>query len=102
MDARIKSAHDDGDNFLVSSTPQIPFPFRRAVARRFCIFASLTRIEGGGARARYCTNGVKTTGAEVNHARLRMTRIPKGADLILKRCRGRARLLDPQCNRDGG
>jgi hypothetical protein len=24
MDARIKSAHDDSDNFLVSSTPQIP------------------------------------------------------------------------------
>jgi molybdopterin-biosynthesis enzyme MoeA-like protein len=27
---------------------------------------------------------VKTTGAEMNEARLRMTRIPKGADLILK------------------
>ena len=32
---------------------------------------------------------VKTTGAEMNEARLRMTRIPKGADLILNKCRGR-------------
>ena len=28
---------------------------------------------------------VKTTGAEMNEARLRMTRIPKGADLILNK-----------------
>ena len=32
---------------------------------------------------------VKTTGAEMNEARLRMTRIPKGAELILNKCRGR-------------
>jgi molybdenum cofactor synthesis domain-containing protein len=31
---------------------------------------------------------VKTTGAEMNEARLRMTRIPKGADLILNRVSG--------------
>ena len=32
---------------------------------------------------------VKTTGAEMNEARLRLTRIPKGAELILNKCRGR-------------
>jgi hypothetical protein len=31
---------------------------------------------------------VKTTGAEMNEARLRMTRIPKGADLILSKVSG--------------
>jgi len=31
---------------------------------------------------------VETTGAEMNEARLRMTRIPKGADLILNRVSG--------------
>jgi molybdopterin-biosynthesis enzyme MoeA-like protein len=30
---------------------------------------------------------VKTTGAEMNEARLRMTRIPKGADLIVNEVR---------------
>jgi molybdopterin-biosynthesis enzyme MoeA-like protein len=44
---------------------------------------------------------VKTTGAEMSEARLRITRIPKGADLILKGVRG-VWLLDRQCNRDGG
>jgi hypothetical protein len=38
---------------------------------------------------------VKTTGAEMNGARLRMTRIHKGADLILNKVRG-AWLLDRQ------
>jgi hypothetical protein len=32
---------------------------------------------------------VKTTGAEMNEARLRLTCIPKGADLILNKCQGR-------------
>src|SRR5215510_7285024 len=32
---------------------------------------------------------VKTTGAKMNEARLRLTRIPQGADLILNRCQGR-------------
>ena len=32
---------------------------------------------------------LKVTGAEMNQARLRMTRIPKGAELILNKCRGR-------------
>jgi molybdopterin-biosynthesis enzyme MoeA-like protein len=31
---------------------------------------------------------VKTTGAEMNEARLRMTRIPKGADLIINKVSG--------------
>src|SRR5262249_40716543 len=31
---------------------------------------------------------VKSTGAEMNEARLRMTRIPKGADLILNKVSG--------------
>jgi molybdopterin-biosynthesis enzyme MoeA-like protein len=31
---------------------------------------------------------VETTGAEMNEARLRMTRIPKGADLILNKALG--------------
>jgi molybdopterin-biosynthesis enzyme MoeA-like protein len=31
---------------------------------------------------------VETTGAEMNEARLRMTRIPKGADLILNKVSG--------------
>ena len=31
---------------------------------------------------------VKTTGAEMSEARLRMTRIPKGADLILNKVSG--------------
>jgi molybdopterin-biosynthesis enzyme MoeA-like protein len=34
---------------------------------------------------------MKTTGAEMNEARLRMTRIPKGADLILNRVSGSPR-----------
>jgi molybdopterin-biosynthesis enzyme MoeA-like protein len=45
---------------------------------------------------------VKTTGAEMNEARLRLTRIPKGADLILNKVSGAPGLLDRQCNRDGG
>jgi molybdopterin-biosynthesis enzyme MoeA-like protein len=45
---------------------------------------------------------VKTTGAEMNEARLRLTRIPKGADLILNKALGAPGLLDRQCNRDGG
>src|SRR5689334_21210329 len=40
------------------------------------------------ARWPFSTNGVKTTGAEINEARLRMTRIPKGADLILNKVSG--------------
>src|SRR5262249_10535860 len=39
---------------------------------------------------------VKTTGAEMNEARLRMTRLPKGADLILNKVSGGAGLLDRQ------
>jgi molybdopterin-biosynthesis enzyme MoeA-like protein len=35
---------------------------------------------------------VKTTGAEMNEAHLRMTRIPKGADLILYKVSGSPRL----------
>jgi molybdopterin-biosynthesis enzyme MoeA-like protein len=45
---------------------------------------------------------VKTTGAEMNEARLRLTRIPKGADLILSKVSGAPGLLDRQCSRDGG
>ena len=45
---------------------------------------------------------VETTGAEMNEARLRMTRIPKGADLILNKGVRSSWLLDRQCNRDGG
>jgi len=45
---------------------------------------------------------VKTTGAEMNEARLRMTRIPKGADLILNKVSGAPGFWDRQCNRDGG
>jgi molybdopterin-biosynthesis enzyme MoeA-like protein len=45
---------------------------------------------------------VKTTGAEMNEARLCMTRIPQGADLTLNKGVGGARLLHRQCNRDGG
>ena len=37
----------------------------------------------------------------MNEARLRLTRIPKGADLILNKVSGAWR-LDWQCNRDGG
>jgi molybdopterin-biosynthesis enzyme MoeA-like protein len=39
---------------------------------------------------------VKTTGAEMNEVRLRMTRLPKGADLILNKVFRGARLLDRQ------
>src|SRR5215471_3242934 len=42
---------------------------------------------------------VKTTGAEMNEARLRMTRIPKGAELILNKVSGGAWLLDRQYDR---
>src|SRR5262249_8896289 len=45
---------------------------------------------------------VKTTGAEMNEARRRLTRIPKGADLILNKVSGGTWFLDRQCNRDGG
>jgi molybdopterin-biosynthesis enzyme MoeA-like protein len=41
---------------------------------------------------------VRTTGAEMNEARLRMTRIPKGADLIPQQGVGGTWLLDRQCN----
>jgi molybdopterin-biosynthesis enzyme MoeA-like protein len=44
---------------------------------------------------------VKTTGAEMNEPRLRMTRIPKVRSSFSTRCRGRL-ALDRQCNRDGG
>src|SRR5262249_18754369 len=44
---------------------------------------------------------VKTTGAEMNEARLRMTRLPTGADLIPNKVSGAARLLDRQRDRDG-
>ena len=40
---------------------------------------------------------VKTTAAEMNEAHLRMTRIPKGPDLILNKVVGGAWLLDRQC-----
>jgi molybdopterin-biosynthesis enzyme MoeA-like protein len=39
---------------------------------------------------------VMTTGAEMNEARLRLTRIPKGADLILSKVSGAPGLLDRQ------
>ena len=42
-----------------------------------------------------------TTGTEMNEARLRMTRIPKGADLVAQQGFGRARHLDRQRHRDG-
>ena len=42
---------------------------------------------------------VKTTGAEMSEARLRMTRIPKGADLILNKVSGAPGFR--KCNRDG-
>ena len=45
---------------------------------------------------------VKTTGAEMNEARLRMTRIPKGAESHPQQGVGDAWLLDRQCNRNGG
>ena len=45
---------------------------------------------------------VKTTGAEMNEARLRMTRIPKGAESHPQQGVRGARFLDWQCNRDGG
>jgi molybdopterin-biosynthesis enzyme MoeA-like protein len=44
---------------------------------------------------------LQTTGAEMNEARLRMTRLPKGADLILNKVFRGARLLDRQRDRDG-
>ena len=44
---------------------------------------------------------VKTTGVEMNEARLRMTRIPKGAESHSQQGVGGAWLLDRQCNRDG-
>ena len=53
-------------------------------------------------RARSPHEWVKTTGAEMNEARLRMTRIPKGADLILNKVSGAPGFWDRQCNRDGG
>jgi len=44
---------------------------------------------------------VQTTGAEMNAARLRMTRTPKGAESHPQQGVGGAWLLDRQCNRDG-
>ena len=44
---------------------------------------------------------MKTTGAEMNEARLRMTRIPKCAESHPQQGVGGAWLLDRQCNRDG-
>ena len=41
---------------------------------------------------------VKTTGVEMNEARLRMARIPKGADLILNKVSGAPGFSDRQCN----
>jgi molybdopterin-biosynthesis enzyme MoeA-like protein len=45
---------------------------------------------------------VKTTGAEMNEARLRMTRIPKGAELILNKVSGAPGFWIGNVNRDGG
>jgi molybdopterin-biosynthesis enzyme MoeA-like protein len=45
---------------------------------------------------------VETTGAEMNEARLRMTRIPKGAGSHPQQGVRSSWLLDRQCNRDGG
>jgi molybdopterin-biosynthesis enzyme MoeA-like protein len=45
---------------------------------------------------------VKTTGAEMNGARLRMTRIHKGADLILNKVSGAPGFWIGNGNRDGG
>ena len=42
------------------------------------------------------------SGTEMNEARLRLTRIPKGADLILNKVSGAPGFWDRQCNRDGG
>jgi molybdopterin-biosynthesis enzyme MoeA-like protein len=45
---------------------------------------------------------VKTTGAEMNEARLRMMRIPQGRGSHPQQGVRSAWLLDRQCNRDGG
>jgi molybdopterin-biosynthesis enzyme MoeA-like protein len=45
---------------------------------------------------------VKATGAEMNEARLRMTRIPQGADLILNKVSGAPGFWIGNCNVDGG
>src|SRR6516164_8989541 len=45
---------------------------------------------------------VKTTAAEMNEARLRMTRIPKGAELILNKVSGAPGFWIGNVNRDGG
>jgi molybdopterin-biosynthesis enzyme MoeA-like protein len=45
---------------------------------------------------------VETTGAEMNEARLRMTRIPQGAEPHPQQGVGGTWLLDRQCDRNGG
>jgi molybdopterin-biosynthesis enzyme MoeA-like protein len=53
------------------------------VAKAFGVWSIAIR-----ARSLSCTNGKKTTGAEMNEVHLRLTRIPKGADLILNKVSG--------------
>jgi molybdopterin-biosynthesis enzyme MoeA-like protein len=49
---------------------------------------SMCRSTAIRAHSPSCTKWMKTTGAEMNEARMRMTRIPKGAALILNKVSG--------------
>ena len=61
------------------------------------VFTTARRLRGESVRRADQHRSVKTTGAEMNEARLRMTRIPKGASST--RCHGA--LASGNCNRDG-
>ena len=59
-------------------------------------------IDYRSARGRACCSERVAEGSELNEARMRMARIPHGADLVAQQGVGRARLLDRQRHRDGG
>src|SRR5262249_33629901 len=58
-------------------------------------------IDGDPPRLAIPHEWAKTTRRGMSNARLSMTRIPEGADLILKQGVRGAWLLDRQCDRDG-
>jgi len=62
---------------------------RPTVTRRYCVAKAFgVPIDSDPRALAILHEWVKTTGAEMNEARLRMTRIPKGADLILNKVSG--------------
>ena len=73
------------------------------MTRRYCVAKAFgVPIDSDPRALAILHEWVKTTGAEMNEARLRMTRIPKGAELILNKVSGAPGFWIGNVNRDGG